>query len=208
MHPPVRWNVLSDGQPDNGTTLLIRMWSGGKNTGDLCSVRSSLWAHAQGQYSCLQSPRHSTETLGACGGQRKLVTQSCLTLCDPMDCSLPGSSVYGILQARVLEWVAISFSSGSSQSRNWTQISCIAGRFFTIWATREAWFDRNASFNPIKFNYVRPIHSVRGFPGRSAGRESACSVENLGSIPGLERSPGEGNGYPPQYSGLRIPWTL
>ena len=138
MHPPVRWNVLSDGQPDNGTTLLIRMWSGGKNTGDLCSVRSSLWAHAQRQYSCLQSPKHSAETLGACGGQRKLVAHSCLTLCDPMDCSLPGSSVCGILQARVLEWVAISFSRGSSQSRNWTQISCIAGRFFTIWATREA----------------------------------------------------------------------
>ena len=64
--------------------------------------------------------------------------QSCPTLCDPMDCNLPGSSVHGILQARILEWVAISFSRGSSQPRDRTCISCIAGRFFTIWATREA----------------------------------------------------------------------
>ena len=54
-----------------------------------------------------------------------------------MDCSLPGSSVHGIFQARVLEWVAISFSRGSSQPRDQTQVSCIAGRHFTIWATRE-----------------------------------------------------------------------
>ena len=57
--------------------------------------------------------------------------QSCSTLCDPMDCSPPGSSDHGILQARVLEWVSISFSGGSSRTRAWTQVSCIAGRFFT-----------------------------------------------------------------------------
>ena len=51
-----------------------------------------------------------------------------------MDCSLPGSSVHGILQARILEWIAISFSRGSSWPRDQTQISCIAGRFFAIWA--------------------------------------------------------------------------
>ena len=67
----------------------------------------------------------------------KLVAQSCLTLCDPMDCSPPGFSVHGILQARILEWVAICFSRGSSWPRDQTQVSCIAGRFFTIWATRE-----------------------------------------------------------------------
>ena len=50
-----------------------------------------------------------------------LVTQSCQTLCDPMDCSPPGSSVHGILQARILEWIAISFSKGSSQPRDWTR---------------------------------------------------------------------------------------
>ena len=66
------------------------------------------------------------------------VAQLCPTLCDPMDCSLPGSSLHGILQARVLEWVAISFSRGSSQPRDWTRVSCIPGRRFNLWATREA----------------------------------------------------------------------
>ena len=55
-----------------------------------------------------------------------LVIQSCLTLCDPTDCSLPGSSVHGILKARILEWVAIPSSRGSSQPRDRTQVSCIA----------------------------------------------------------------------------------
>ena len=107
-----------------------------------------------------------------------LVAQSCLILCDPMDCSPPGSSIHGdspgrntgvcchaFLQGifptkgsnpglphckrvlyhlshqgspRILEWVAYPFSSGSSQARNWTGVSCIAGGFFTSWATREA----------------------------------------------------------------------
>ena len=69
---------------------------------------------------------------------KALVTQSCLTLGDPMVCSPPGSSVHGIVQARILEWVAMPSSRGSSQPRDRTQVSCIAGRFFTIWATSEA----------------------------------------------------------------------
>ena len=60
------------------------------------------------------------------------VAQSCLTLCDPMDCSLPGPSVHGILQARILEWVAMLFSLGSSRPRDQTCVSCMAGRFFTL----------------------------------------------------------------------------
>ena len=66
-----------------------------------------------------------------------LVTQSYPTLCDPMDCSPAGSSVHGIFQARVLEWVAIAFTRGSSPPRDWTRISSvsrIAGRFFSHWA--------------------------------------------------------------------------
>ena len=62
-----------------------------------------------------------------------LVTQSRLTLFDPMDYSPLGSSVYGILQARILEWVAIPFSRESDRPRDWTQVSRIAGRRFTIW---------------------------------------------------------------------------
>ena len=61
------------------------------------------------------------------------VTRLCWTLCDPMDCA-----VHGILQTGILEWVAVPFSKGSSQPRGQTQVSCIAGGFFTSWATREA----------------------------------------------------------------------
>ena len=60
------------------------------------------------------------------------VTQSCLTLCDPMDGNLPGSAVHGIFQARILEWAAISFSRGSSQHRDRTRVSCIVDRRFTV----------------------------------------------------------------------------
>ena len=80
------------------------------------------------------------------------VAQSCPTLCNPMDCSLWGSSVHGIFQARVLEWIATAFSRGSSRPRDWTQVSRIAGRYFTIWATREA-----------QSIYIT-INNVRGFP--------------------------------------------
>ena len=66
------------------------------------------------------------------GKVKVLVIQSCPTLCNPVDCSPPGSSVHGILQARILEWVAISFSRQSSRPRDQTQVSCTAGRFFTI----------------------------------------------------------------------------
>ena len=55
-----------------------------------------------------------------------LATQSCLILGDPMDCSPPGSSVHGILQARILEWVAISYSRGSSQPRDGTRVTCVS----------------------------------------------------------------------------------
>ena len=73
-------------------------------------------------------------------------TQLCPTLSNPMDCSLSGSSVHGIFQARVLEWVAISFSRGSSWPRNRIQVSCIAGRCLTVWATREALTSPTPSF--------------------------------------------------------------
>ena len=76
-----------------------------------------------------------------------LVAHSCPTLCNPMDCSLPDSPVHGILQARTLEWVGIPFSRRSSWLRDWTYVSCIAGRFFTIWATREA--------RSLLFSYLR-----------------------------------------------------
>ena len=76
---------------------------------------------------------------GSTRWSRGEVTQSCSTLCDPMDYSLPGSSIQGIFQARILEWAATSFSRGFSWPRDGTQVSHTVGRHFTIWATREAW---------------------------------------------------------------------
>ena len=109
----------------------------------------------------------------------KVKSLSCFQLCDPMDCSLPRSSVHGIFQARVLEWVAISFTRGSSWPRDRTRVSCTVGRRCTIWATREA--------------------------GGSLRKESTCNAEDtgdLGFIPGSGRSPAGGNGYPLHYSCL------
>ena len=64
------------------------------------------------------------------------IVKSCLTLCDPMDCSPPGSSVHGNFHARTLEWVAISSSRGSSRPKDWTHISCIGRRILYHWTTR------------------------------------------------------------------------
>ena len=70
-----------------------------------------------------------------CAGGGGLFAKSCLTVCGPMGCSLPSSSVHGISQARILEWVAISFSRGSSPPRDRTCVSFISSRLFTDWAT-------------------------------------------------------------------------
>ena len=72
-----------------------------------------------------------------------LVFQSCYTLCKLMDYSLPGSSAYGMLQARIIEWVVIPLSRGSSLSTDTTLVSCTAHKFFTVWATREFNFTKN-----------------------------------------------------------------
>ena len=69
---------------------------------------------------------------------KALVVQSCLILCDRIDGSLSGSSVHGLLQVRILEWVAIPFSRGSSQPRDQIRVSPVAGTFFTVWVIREA----------------------------------------------------------------------
>ena len=91
------------------------------------------------------------------------VVQSCPTLCDPMDYSLPGSSVYGIFQARVLEWVAISLSRGSSQPRDQTRVTCTAGRCFTVWATRET------TLPPLREPIPRQVDKKSGVPREEKG---------------------------------------
>ena len=89
-----------------------------------------------------------------------MLSHVCL-FCDPRNCSPPGSSVHGIFQARILEWVAISFSKGSSFfQRIWfrdpTQVSCIAGRFFTVWDTSEGKLKTTitASTDSIQFKCI------------------------------------------------------
>ena len=68
----------------------------------------------------------------------RLIAQSCPNSCDPMTVARQAPLSIGILQARILEWVAMPSSRGSSQPRGWTQVSHIAGRFFTVWISREA----------------------------------------------------------------------
>ena len=99
--------------------------------------------------------------------------QSCLTLCNPMDCSLSRSSVHGIFQARVLEWIAISFSRGSSRPRNRTRVSGIAGRHFTVWATREAHY---LGCNQIPNQSSKKIRDHSNFTGeqKEAERWETC----------------------------------
>ena len=74
--------------------------------------------------------------------------QPCSTLFDPVACSPPGSSVHGILQTRILEWVTIPLPRGSSWLRDWTPVSCLAGRLSTIWATRGAHTGLGWALNP------------------------------------------------------------
>ena len=92
------------------------------------------------------------------------VAQSCLTLCNPMDCSPPGSSIHGIFQARILEWVAISFSRRSSRPRDWTPVSHIIGRRFTVWATREERFSL--------FHIVTPFFSWEPKKEENGGKDA------------------------------------
>ena len=80
------------------------------------------------------------------------VAKSCLTLCNCMDCSLPGSTVFGVFQARILECVAISFSRRSSWPRDWTRVSGIIGRRFTVWATRYYFVNKGPSSQNYGFS--------------------------------------------------------
>ena len=95
-----------------------------------------------------------------------------------MDCSLLGFSVHGIFQARVLEWVAISFSRGSSWPRDWTQVSCIAGRHFTLWAkcSRHKRFDPWVRKIPWRAWQCTPVF----LPEKSHGQTSLAGYSPWG----------------------------
>ena len=112
------------------------------------------------------------------------VTQSCLTLCDPMDCSLLGSSVHGILQARMLEWVAMPFSRESSQPRGWTLVSYIECRFLTVWATRYL----GACPIQTKFSAWQSYHTLCAWVSWDLFYGCRCPAETSSST----QSPGAG----------------
>ena len=138
-----------------------------------------------------------------------IVTQSCPTLWDPVHCSPPGSSVHRILQARILQWIAIPFSRVSSWPRDRTRISHIEGRFFTIWATRRTWkwLIMKMSLQDVKEIRFSSYTLIPCFfsslvIGGSADKEFVCNAGDLSLIPLLGRSSGQGNGYPLHYSGL------
>ena len=144
------------------------------------------------------------------------VAQSCPPLCDPMDCSLPDSSIYGIFQARVLEWVAISFSRASSQPRDRTRVSCIADRCFNLWATREAkWVLTSGQSSCPGLCVFQLLLTLRQLNHRVddvgiclvSASLVAQTVKNLPAVcrTWSGRSPGEGNGNPLQYSCLENP---
>ena len=101
------------------------------------------------------------------------VAQSCPTLCNPVGCSPPGSSVHGILQTRILEWVTIPFSRGSSQRRDQAQAYHISGRFFTSWATREA-----PSWPRSRWSWGKchPESGMKGHTCSSSGKSRCHSV--------------------------------
>ena len=152
-----------------------------------------------------------------------LVAELCPTLCDPMDCSPPGSSVHEILQARILERVAISFSRDSSDPGMEPKSPALAGGCFTtersgkpvyvficvlfflllitfllfvfsaavLWKALVISLAAICQFCPSEHILVPHLQIL-----------STCNAGYLGSIPGLGRTPGEGKGYPPQYSGL------
>ena len=122
-----------------------------------------------------------------------LVTQSCPTLCDPVDCSPPGSSVLGILQARILEWLAIPFSRESSWPRDWTRVSCTAGGFFTSESPRQLRLFLISYYCRQCCNEYQVVQKVKNLPANAENSSEA------GSTPGSGRSPGEENGNPLQY---------
>ena len=107
----------------------------------------------------------------------KVKLLSCVQLCNPIDSSLPGSSVYGIFQARTLEWVAISFSRGSSQLRDWTQVSPTAGSHFTIWATRKA---QSESHSVVSYS-LQPhgLYSPWNSPGQNTAVGSLSLLQGI-----------------------------
>ena len=129
------WKILQDmGIPDHLTCLLRNLYACQKTMVRTLHGTTDWFTSGKG----VQQDHILSPCLFNLYTECVLIAQSCPALCDPTDCSPPGPSVHGILQTWILEPVAIPFSRGSSQPRDRTWVSCIAGSFFTIWAIREA----------------------------------------------------------------------
>ena len=136
----------------------------------------------------------------------------CPTLCYPMDGRLPGSSVHRIFQTRILEWVAISFSRGSSWPRDWIRVSCLVGRFFTAELLGKPSGKASTHLKKLALPWlISWPNSLRlfplGFPGGSDSKEFACNmgtrVQSLGREDPLEK----GMATHSSILAWRIPWT-
>ena len=169
--------------------------------------------YESGQWSV--APTFYTYVIPCC---RRSVTQSCLTLCDPMDCSPPGSSVHGISRGRIMEWVAIALSRGSN-------LLCTQqpGILLLKYTNQILLFlvhkpplispthlgEKDYLFITDQQHLEYQISSSMGFPDSSAGKESACSAGDLGLIPGLGRFPwSKGKATHSSILAWRIPWTV
>ena len=111
-----------------------------------------------------------------------LVTQLCLTLCNLTNCSPPGFSVPGILQARILEWIAIPFSRGSSRPRDRTLVSCTASRFFTIWDTGKSHYNLITSFKTPFFIYRHHVLKYWDFNIQMGGGHRSVHYTTLQTL--------------------------
>ena len=145
-------SIPGSGRPPgegNGNPL---QHSSGKSHGQKSLIGYSPWGHKESD----MTERLHFHFLRVSMKVKLLVTHSCLTLCNPMDCSPPGSSVHGILQARILEWVPIPFSRESSQPRDQTRVSCIAWDFsHELWSQTWLWIQASSftSYHAL-VNYV------------------------------------------------------
>ena len=107
-----------------------------------------------------------------CVCARALVAQLCLTFCNPLDCRLPSSSVHGILQARMLEWIAIPFSRASSWPRDGTQVSCITSKLFSVWGSTIEEIKTKCYWAP-KSSWVKlPSQRRAQFEGKSTAEKN------------------------------------
>ena len=146
------------------------------------------------------------------------VAQSCPTLCDPMDCSPPGSSVYRVFQAWILEWVAISFSRGFSWPRDQIRVSRIVGRHFTIWATREAQNPSESEVtqscptlcNPMDYSLPgseEPLSPWNGLPFPSPGDLPNPGIEPRSPALQTDVLPSELPGKPSKWIKIKVKIT-